>query len=335
MSWDRARRGFTLIELLVVIAIIAILIALLLPAVQQAREAARRTQCRNNFKQVGLALHNYHDNFGRFPPALISSGRSGSATSMPVLNTTGFVLLLPYLDQAPLYNQYNFSVQSSSSNPNSRPFPLPGGVGGDTVNAPVYRQVITAYTCPSDPVGGTAYTSGAGTAGFYSSNGARRSNMLLISGAGNDYSGDWRSIADIDRGPFGNDGAARVADFVDGMTNCILVGESKQRGKCYGAADTTDNADVFGPYWGAGIHTCCHGYTPRGDVRFTVNGRFNTTALTSPAYQYAWGMGSHHVGGAHFLLGDGSVRFISENISYVDVFQWLNRIADRTLTGEF
>ena len=114
----KARRlGFTLIELLVVIAIIAILIALLLPAVQQAREAARRTQCRNNLKQMGLALANYHDTFSVHPPAMINSGRLDSfpfySNGNKVLNTTGSVMLLPYMDQANLYNQYDFNVCSN------------------------------------------------------------------------------------------------------------------------------------------------------------------------------------------------------------------------------
>src|SRR5229473_2794748 len=124
----RRRIGFTLIELLVVIAIIAVLVALLLPAVQQAREAARRSQCKNNLKQIGIALHNYHDTMNVFPPALISSGRCSPTTNAvecalyrPVLNTTGFVLLLPYLDQGPMYNAYNFNVASSVSSPYGRP----------------------------------------------------------------------------------------------------------------------------------------------------------------------------------------------------------------------
>src|SRR5205823_7320640 len=108
----RIVRGFTLIELLVVIAIIAVLVALLLPAVQQAREAARRSQCKNNLKQFGLALHNYHEMASRFPAALVGSGRVAPTTVgvAPVtLNTTGWVMLLPYLDQMPAYNRYNFS----------------------------------------------------------------------------------------------------------------------------------------------------------------------------------------------------------------------------------
>jgi len=114
------RRGFTLIELLVVIAIIAILIALLLPAVQQAREAARRSTCKNNLKQIGLALHNYHDTHRVFPPGCISrSIRSGgqdvwedaaSLTATGNQGTSWMLMILPYADQAPLYNQWNFST---------------------------------------------------------------------------------------------------------------------------------------------------------------------------------------------------------------------------------
>src|SRR5581483_8700238 len=106
-SW---KKGFTLIELLVVIAIIAILIALLLPAVQQAREAARRTQCKNNLKQLGLALHNYHDNFNTFPPG----GVNGTAATSNYQGWGWSIMLLPQIDQAPLYNQINFSLSMST-----------------------------------------------------------------------------------------------------------------------------------------------------------------------------------------------------------------------------
>src|SRR6187455_2473364 len=96
------RRGFTLIEMLVVIAIIAILVALLLPAVQQAREAARRSQCKNNLKQIGLAMHNYHDTFNGFPNGGIASSVGGWGLSW-------YIRILPYIDQAPVFNGINFS----------------------------------------------------------------------------------------------------------------------------------------------------------------------------------------------------------------------------------
>ncbi len=327
------RRGFTLIELLVVIAIIAILIALLLPAVQQAREAARRTQCKNNLKQIGLALHNYHDTFGQFPPALIGSGRRSPATG-PTLNTTGWVLLLPYIDQSPLYNQYNFSMPSSVSNP-SGAF-LPPGTPNDAINAAIYQLKLTAYVCPSDP-GGGPYTNAVNSpSDYYSANAVQRSNYMFATGGSTDYSDVWTTIGTADRGAFGNSGAATLTSIKDGSSNTIIAGESKQLGKVAGAADTPANPYLaFGPFWGAGVHTCCHLYTPQNDIRFTVNGRFNTTNLSAPAGQYAWGTGSHHVGGAHYLMGDGAVRFVSENIDYVNVFQWLNRISDSHVLSEF
>jgi prepilin-type N-terminal cleavage/methylation domain-containing protein len=342
---SRLRRGFTLIELLVVIAIIAILIALLLPAVQQAREAARRTTCKNNAHQIGLALHNYHDAFNRFCPALVSSGRCGQAGSWtpesatecpatrPVLNTTGWVLLLPYLDQAPMYNRYNFNVCSSQDCGSTMRTPS----GTDAINQAIYSQKVPVFNCPSDPIDMAQFNNVPGTNAFYSSNGARRSNYFFAAGDLEDRSASWSVYGTrLGQGAFGNDGAARIGDITDGPSQTIIVGESKQRGKGTAATSTTETTS-YGPYWGAGLHTCCHGRTPQNDIRFTVNGRYNNdpSVASSPALQYAWGFGSHHVGGAHFLLGDGAVRFISDNIDYIAIFQWLNRIHDKRVVGEF
>ncbi|HTN02345.1 MAG TPA: DUF1559 domain-containing protein, partial [Planctomycetaceae bacterium] len=129
------RQGFTLIELLVVIAIIAILIALLLPAVQQAREAARRTQCKNNLKQMGLAVHNYESTYTRFPS-------SGEYTDRAVIGrrffpVSTFTQILPYIDQAPLYNQFNFAYHYSNS--------------ALSTNATAAKTTIVAFLCPSNP----------------------------------------------------------------------------------------------------------------------------------------------------------------------------------------
>lgn len=140
------RQGFTLIELLVVIAIIAILIALLLPAVQQAREAARRTQCRNNLKQVGLALHNYHDNFNGFPIGVNSGngvyGPTGASVGSGRWGISFWVGLLPYVDQAPMYNQFNFNGASPG---------YTAEMDANTQNL-VRGKIQTHLKCPSSPL---------------------------------------------------------------------------------------------------------------------------------------------------------------------------------------
>ena len=151
----KLRLAFTLIELLVVSAIIAVLIALLLPAVQQAREAARRTQCKNNLKQIGLALHNYHSSFSVFPFAVSGSGPSIATYPTKykaVKNTTGWIQLLPYFDQAPLYNTINSSAAMGRYlGPSWASASLPLAGGGPTgVNAQAASTKLTALLCPSD-----------------------------------------------------------------------------------------------------------------------------------------------------------------------------------------
>ncbi len=146
------RRGFTLIELLVVIAIIAVLVALLLPAVQQAREAARRSACKNNMKQIGLALHNYHDTHSSFPPGYISdrpatNNSSWCRSSGPFPSSVQWapwtVLILPFLDQAPVYNQMNFDIPFQATS---------NKMDTSTINYQLVQDAspMTVYQCPSD-----------------------------------------------------------------------------------------------------------------------------------------------------------------------------------------
>jgi len=287
----------------------------LLPAVQQAREAARRTQCRNNLKQIGLALHNYHDKANMFPPALIGSGRWNSTANLNVLNTTGWVLLLNEIDQGPMYNKYNFNVPSSISNPYSKP--LAGGATTSDANKPIYSTRLAAFNCPTDDLAGQVVTSNANVAtNFYERNGVARSNYLFAAGDYYDYSESWGYYTGaVGRGAFGNDGAANLRDIKDGASNTIVVGESKQ---LHG-----DNS--YGPYWGAGTHTCCHGYVPASDARYNINADYYANGSK---LQYAWGYGSWHSGGAHFVFGDGAVKFLSENINYTAAFVPMNRISD-------
>ncbi len=146
---SKFRRGFTLIELLVVIAIIAVLIALLLPAVQQAREAARRSQCKNNLKQIGLAIQNYHDTFILFPMSYTTDATFTTATR----GKSWITGVLPYIDQAPLYNTMEMSAPMANSTTN----PLPTPYSANTVAA---MSILTGFLCPSNPTNGNGKLNG-------------------------------------------------------------------------------------------------------------------------------------------------------------------------------
>lgn len=358
----RSRRGFTLIELLVVIAIIAILIGLLLPAVQKVRAAAARMSCQNNLKQMGLALHNFAgNNNGRLPAAMIHSGRVSTADvgngnvkpyigpevsykgqTYTVYNHTGFVALLPFIEQNALFSQYNYANIANGSNPNGNPIgPDPAG----NTNRIVASNTIKTYTCAADnnPPQVVVSTDAAGA--FYErlNPGVARSNYLFNTGYYTDYDRDWSACAVWARGPFGNNGASNITNMKDGTSNTIAIGEATQ----------TNHNSAYGPYWGAGVHTAVHGrilqYTPglvqpSGGVSATScsgsacginyciaycainapNGfMVSGTAGTGGQQQYAWQFGSNHGGGANFVMCDGSVRFLRDTIDYVNVFQCL------------
>ncbi|MCA9047643.1 MAG: DUF1559 domain-containing protein [Planctomycetaceae bacterium] len=300
--FSRARcvRGFTLIELLVVIAIIAILIALLLPAVQQAREAARRTQCKNNLKQFGLALHNYHDVFGCFP---MGHQYAGSFDGDPndVDGGPAFTWswsLLPYIDQAPLFNQFNASQIVAETAPTSP--------GGSVSNVKLCQSLFSAMSCPSDtkplkwtdgaiPDCATSSYQGAGNAydGWGGTNFLRRNGLFERSG----------------RGP-----PLKLRDLEDGSTNQFVICEIKwkmdnnQRNRScfYGAIDT-----LAGGAAGATNATLVEGEWAMNWTQPNGNPQPHRTA------------GSAHEGGAQFVLGDGSVRFVSENIHHTQT-AWIN-----------
>lgn len=355
-SADRRSHGFTLVELLVVIAIIGILVALLLPAVQAAREAARRSQCANNLKQIGIALQNYHDLHLVFPPAKIGAGSmsykypAAESWRNVVTNTTGFLLLLPQLEQQPLYQLYNFNYPSSLCSWNSGGKVLAGGATTSVYNQQVYSKQLSAYTCPSDNT--PAYVRNYQPdliSSPYEMNNAAGGNYLFATGVYTDYASPWNlyvgslntynGMTASDLGPFGNDGAAKMADIKDGTSNTIALGESKQgvSGKW---------SYVYGPWWGNGTHTCCHGWTPRDNTLTTVNGvsapygmvygsiNFDYSGTLQRNQQYAWGFGSYHPAGALFVMCDGSTRFVSDNVDYFNVFIWMNRIKDGRSVGD-
>jgi prepilin-type N-terminal cleavage/methylation domain-containing protein/prepilin-type processing-associated H-X9-DG protein len=321
--------GFTLIELLVVIAIIAVLIGLLLPAVQKVRAAAARISCQNNLKQIGLAIHNYHDSNGILPPAKINSGSSWNKNSnyypnqpFKVYNHTGFTMLLPFIEQDNLYKQYDFTKPACNSSWSVTYYPTtgcdatdlanyPNGVNG-TSNANVVGTFVKIYVCPADP---GHQPNPMNTSGYwaYAETNGQRSNYLFNCYKATDYTPDY-SASRYDAGMFGTNGSARFSDVTDGLSNTIAVGEARQQMV----------ADSFGPRWGSGTHTSVHGYVP--DYTFHINYPYGQLVFGYPSssmyakLQYAWGFGSWHSGGANFVFGDGSVRFLPDSMAF-PVFQ--------------
>ena len=327
----RRRPAFTLIELLVVIAIIAILIALLLPAVQQAREAARRTQCKNNLKQLGLALHNYHDNYGIFPSNGMVWGWTPNqgVVSLTVWDSPNyskgspFVMLLPYLDQAPLYNKINFNLSSIEQGMNGQSNATPGVMANNIT--------IPGFNCPSDSSG--VFVNGVAVATYAFSNGAQ--NYPAGNGCTSypppspknpgGYNGSWFGNGNWGHGntnrPEDNSGftsrggwSARIRDLVDGTSNTIAYGEIRPECSDHARGGWVHaNAMWFGVQPPINFKTC-----PGDDtVGNPCNADWN--------WNTSQGFKSRHVGGAHFLLADGAVKFINENIDYANY----QRLGDR------
>ena len=336
----RRSRGFTLVELLVVIAIIGILIALLLPAVQAAREAARRAQCANNLKQIGVALHNYHDTFKVFPPAKVCSGQHTSnpqLVSGGVKNTTGWALLLPFVEQQAAYDQYDFNYCSSSASRYSQV------MGTDTINVDVYGARYTFMECPSHEGAGDARTSNEGTENLYSMRNARRTSYMFSTGQYQDDNSPYpnlRSRGLRGLGAFGSDGAAKLGDIKDGTSNSLAVGES-----IGGPAEKTNAG--WGPWGLCGTRTCCHGmvnadantavagtpitYSATHVRDYHINSAYNNDSL---GRSFAWTFRGPHPGGAQFVLCDGSTRFLTETMDYLTLIR-LSYINDKEVIGEF
>ena len=337
----RIRRGFTLVELLVVIAIIGILIALLLPAVQAAREAARRSQCSNNLKQFGLSLHNYHDTHKTFPPAIVNTGQWSQAnldtyatqTPQPILNTTGWTLLLPYYEQQAMYDQYNFNVCSSDMDTSS------GTLAGDmTINMPVTTMRVGAHECPSADTAGQDYTYTASTS--YQLKNAKRTNYFFSSGSYTESSRYRSYSTNIRQGMFAGNGGAKISAVTDGTSNCLLLGE--------GIGGTGHKYQpYYGPWAFQGVNTGVCGRVPSSSSTppitypsdypesYSINAPrwWYTTASAWRTGNYAWSFNSLHPGGAMFAFGDGTTHFLSETLDYTTFCQ-LAYIHDGESVGE-
>jgi prepilin-type N-terminal cleavage/methylation domain-containing protein/prepilin-type processing-associated H-X9-DG protein len=314
----RNREGFTLIELLVVIAIIAILIGLLLPAVQKVRESAARAKCINNLKQIGLALHNYHDTITYFPPGYVDGNTDPNSTPDndvgPGWGWASF--LLPYLEQGNLYKQINFSQ--------------PVGTG---VNRQVSQQPLTIFQCPSDPFQENfpVYDSSFSTPIAWLAHG----NYLGCNGweeCFNGASGNPQGGVGTDglSGNYGKSGVGlfyrnshtRIADVTDGLTNTIIAGE--RSGNHAPATWTGAVAGGRCPAWMATMPPAVYAPPPGpaydnadwGEALVLSHG--NATHVPSadfPIYDPDVFYSMHTGQGANFLFGDGSVHYLTSRIN--------------------
>jgi len=332
----RRPSGFTLVELLVVIAIIGVLVALLLPAVQSAREAARRTQCGNNLKQLGLGLHNYHDVAGRLPTN-INHVRTNVFPTEDRNRASHLVNLLPFIEQKPLYDQISFALRDPA-------------FGNQIVaGQPLKTVPVRAYICPdsnhqrSNPTSNIAFTNYAGSIGSQQME-ASGKICVLASIVGNggpnfdddDDGEDWFSYTskgntcngagpgntrsdcpyeDRISGPFGRSTwAARFAEITDGTSNVIAMGEI--RGWCSGFQYTNGWVLPEGLWFATtapiNMPTC----PGENGVPRTPGVGGSGCQSTQNAWNATMGFKSLHPGGAMFVLCDGSVRFIPQNIDH-------------------
>ncbi|HWL06956.1 MAG TPA: DUF1559 domain-containing protein [Planctomicrobium sp.] len=328
-SFVTHRRGFTLIELLVVIAIIAILVALLLPAVQQAREAARRSSCQNNLKQIGLALHNYNDVHMVFTPGWIVPQllMENEGLVAPVghryvgHNPAWGIYLLPFLEQTALYNLQEFNRSDYQT------FRHGGGAGDVIYNHGILRSPTTTnrlgttpgvFKCPSD----TQHTKTPAIDGY------GRSSYVSCRGSINNFgqSGGTSAAMVPSPGVFFANSRMTFRDLTDGSSNTFAFGEVSDNQ--YTEVDSNTVYASGGAWGGMGIQK-----------RFTLVSRnVNSTRplnrSTPVKTSDSDGFGSLHTGGAYFVFCDGRVRFISENIN-LTVYANLGDRADGNVIGEF
>lgn len=319
----RRDRGFTLIELLVVIAIIGVLVAILLPAVQQAREAARASQCRNHLKQIGVALHNYHDQFGVFPPGNGFSTESPDAGYKINLTTANRAAaygwgayILPQLDQLGLFNKLDVNGRELIT------------VMRTANLRPIAQTILSVYKCPSDDAPDLNEPRAFSNA-IFGDTPVATSNYVGVHGTRWSHADNWILNGEDPYGIFWPGSRVRIDDIKDGTSNTFMVGER--------------NWDNFSAIW---IGT--RNYTGNGDVGLRQHLGITNWKINLPGNNSPRAFHSNHTGGAHFLLGDGSVRFVDDSIhfdnalkiagnpqSMIGTYQRLGMRADGAIVGEF
>lgn len=299
-----ARQGFTLVELLVVIAIIGVLVSLLLPAVQAAREATRRTSCTNNLKQVGLALHNYHDTNRSLPPGW-ADWDGVYSDPVRVRSAHANVAILPFLEETAVLEQYDFNVRWDHEN-----------------NRDLALMMPEMYRCPSTPRAGEA-----GPDGF------QTSDYAYVRSAS-----DWYAHLGSEHAMFEINHFRKFRDVIDGLSNTLMQYESAGRTQSYVMGRVTE-----APGWWNGSNRAWTGnfnaswfypaeftLDPNGGVP-TVNWFVGSQIINTHNWTAPY---SFHPGGIHISLGDGSVRFLTETVS-VDVINALTSINGGEVAEEF